>query len=830
MDEDALEDDLALRARVGAARPELDALAVAVQRAAALAALFGTQTPVRIGRYELVRALGKGGGGAVFVARDRELGRDIAIKLLAASGVERTRALAEGQALARLSHPNIVPVFDVGTDGDRVYLAMELVRGDSLRVYAARATRREVVAAYRQAGEGLAAAHAAGLVHRDFKPDNAVIGADGRVRVIDFGLARSAGDEPISESGTPGYISPEQKPGAAASPAGDQYAFGVALREGCLAAGRPGEPLPAWLDAIVRRATRVEPAQRYPAMAALLRALADDPRRRWRRRAIVAVPVALALGAFQLGRGDVAPVVVRPRCDGGAAALAPVWSAARSAQVRAHLGGLGTAYAASSSARAGDALDGYGARWAAAHDAACVAARSESSTTMIDRRAACLASARNQLDALAGVVLVTDGAGVPAAMRALTELPDLDRCADAAALITDIAGPAAAQAAGAAALAAELERVTVHIEAAQPAAAERAATAAAAARALAYRPLLARALLARGRAELTRGHHPDASPLLAEAADHAIAVGDLRTAVEAHARWLLAELSGDPPAALAGVRPFFAMAERLGPHDRPIVALLHNHAGVLANATGDMERARREFRAALRIAREVSGPGTVELAWARTNLALVTADPAERAALHAEAVTVARELGDEHPFVLEQQMMAALGLADVAAARAALRAPCTRFAELHRDRLPLLIGFAYELLVLDLLAGDTGAMRASATLVRAATPGAYGAADYDALATAVLAWLDGDLAGATAKLAELAHRTRPDAGALWHQLLVPADVEAARAAIARAAGRSRDDAAATARADALLERAAAVSPNSMITLRRAGLRGGPAAP
>src|SRR6185503_19884970 len=156
-------DDPALRVQVADARPELDRFRLAVMHANTTAALFGDRPRVCVGRYELVREVGSGGGGSVFVARDPELDREIAIKLISAADPElRARAVAEGQSLARLAHPNIVAVFEVGVADERIYLAMELVRGESLREYAARATLRDVIRAYRQAGDGLVAAHAAG--------------------------------------------------------------------------------------------------------------------------------------------------------------------------------------------------------------------------------------------------------------------------------------------------------------------------------------------------------------------------------------------------------------------------------------------------------------------------------------------------------------------------------------------------------------------------------------------------------------------------------------------------------------------------------------------
>jgi serine/threonine protein kinase len=163
------------------------------------AALAGLGQARRIGRYTLLELLGHGGMGVVFAAYDEELDRKVAIKFMHhAGGDPRARAalLGEAQALARLAHPNVIHVYEVGETGDQVFLAMEFVRGQTLRQWL-RQPRPwpEVVAMFLQAGRGLAAAHQAGLVHCDFKPENALVGQDGRLRVLDFGLARRQGPD-----------------------------------------------------------------------------------------------------------------------------------------------------------------------------------------------------------------------------------------------------------------------------------------------------------------------------------------------------------------------------------------------------------------------------------------------------------------------------------------------------------------------------------------------------------------------------------------------------------------------------------------------------------
>ncbi|HEY0993040.1 MAG TPA: serine/threonine-protein kinase, partial [Kofleriaceae bacterium] len=208
----------------------------------------------RVARYVLLERIGQGGMGVVWAAHDPELDRKVAVKLVhahKASERARGRLLREAQAMAKLSHPAVVPVFDVGAVGDQLFIAMELVDGVTLRHALASASPGAALAMFVAAGRGLAAAHDAGIVHRDFKPENVMVGRDRRVRVTDFGIARlaAADDVELTDSitepwrpltragaivGTPRYMAPEQRRGEPADARSDQFSFCLALWEAVL--------------------------------------------------------------------------------------------------------------------------------------------------------------------------------------------------------------------------------------------------------------------------------------------------------------------------------------------------------------------------------------------------------------------------------------------------------------------------------------------------------------------------------------------------------------------------------------------------------------------
>jgi len=319
----------------------------------------------RVGRYLVLSSIGAGGMGVVFAAYDPQLDRKVALKLLRANlaGANakeaRTRLKREAQAIAQLNHPNVVGVYDVGTtdDGD-VYIAMEFVEGDTLTTWLKRWPRtwREILEVFHQAARGLMAAHSVGLLHRDFKPDNVLVGGEGRVRVTDFGLARSVflddsargaittqGHKPAHTPakgsplhvdltatgtvlGTPRYMPPEQLTGPNIDARADQFSFCVALYEALFGAhplpgatsvsmlekGEKAQPppegskVPSSIARAVMRGLETDRSKRFPTLTALVHELTPPP-----QRSPVRYIAAAAIAAVLVG-GVAAAMMVRP--------------------------------------------------------------------------------------------------------------------------------------------------------------------------------------------------------------------------------------------------------------------------------------------------------------------------------------------------------------------------------------------------------------------------------------------------------------------------------------------------------------------------------------
>ena len=447
-----------------------------------------------IGRYVVIESVGSGGMSTVYAAYDPELDRRVALKVMRATSddsekvreTERSRLLREAQAMARLSHPNVVTVHDVGTFGDRVFLAMHFVDGETLTTWVRHAKSwREIVEMYGYAGRGLAAAHKVGLVHRDFKPDNVLVDGDRRVRVTDFGLARPVATALASESssgapvdiltsssrlekpitlagsimGTPAYMAPEQYLGQTVDARSDQFSFCVALWE-ALNGERPfpGETLGEVAHSVTRGNIRTFP-QKSPVTARVRRALERGLRRRpeerfadveellrelappSRRRPLLVAGIAVGL----VGVGAMVPMLSSSNdddalCGGATSAFADTWSDARRTAVKDVLtreldDGAGN--------RALAVIDGYAERWRASAIDACVqnkvtAAQSDSA---FDARSRCLQRRRAQLDMQLQRIEQGTAASITAAVQGLHALVQPEVCNDAEVLAQTVPPP-----------------------------------------------------------------------------------------------------------------------------------------------------------------------------------------------------------------------------------------------------------------------------------------------------------------------------------------------------------------------------------------------------
>ena len=452
-----------------------------------------------VGRYVIIDVLGKGGMGVVYTAFDPELDRKVAVKLLQASagagstGGDQAWLLREAQAMARLSHPNVIAVHDVGTlPGDRVFVAMELVDGATLRAWVRTEPRpwRDVVAVMRQAGAGLAAAHAAGLVHRDFKPDNVLVGTDGRVRVMDFGLARLRRDDdsfppasrssdleietrsPLSEDltiagtvvGTPAYMAPELYKGELADARSDQFSFGVALYEALFRvrpynkgafhpvptvrpAPRtpPDTGVPAKVMRVVLRAIAADPAARYPSMDALLAELALDPLVHRKRLAIGAAAMVAAIGVGAAGYMVSHHERRAEPCLGIDQRLAGVWDPTIKAAVEKAFTSSGQPFAAQAYAGLAKALDAYAGEWTTTATESCRATRIRGDQTepVFALREDCFDQRLEELRAFTQLEQNADAALVEKGDKPAWDLEPVATCSNVAALRAPAAIPAA---------------------------------------------------------------------------------------------------------------------------------------------------------------------------------------------------------------------------------------------------------------------------------------------------------------------------------------------------------------------------------------------------
>jgi len=456
--------------------------------------------PARVGRFIVLGMLGSGGMGSVLRAYDETLDRQVAVKLLHARmhAQHDRRMLREAQALARLSHPNVVQVYDVGEVGGRLFIAMELVAGQTLAQWQ-RSPRpwRQCLDAYVQAGRGLAAAHAAGMIHRDFKPSNCIIDEAGRVRVLDFGLARHTEPEPergeeLAPTASPGpasvldekltatgsvlgtipYMAPEQLGGQEIDARADQYAFCVSLYEALLgerpwlrrrgspasSAPHPGagagasasrRSVPRWLMRVIDRGLANDPVARWPTMDALLDTLERYQRRRVGLVGAGLVVVGVAVpGLWALAGDDAAiPQVPPDPCYEAAQALRQAWDDDQRERVREAILATELAFAQQTWVSVQGQLDGYAAVLDAAHVDACEATmiRHEQTGEDLRLRSACLDEHVGALRQTLSILARADAGVVEHAVTMVAELPAPEPCAELDALRRVAAGTKAAQ-------------------------------------------------------------------------------------------------------------------------------------------------------------------------------------------------------------------------------------------------------------------------------------------------------------------------------------------------------------------------------------------------
>ena len=660
-----------------------------VDTSGGVAELIGTH----LGRYVVIEELGRGGMGVVLRAYDPKLQREVALKLVRTDRLDPTaqaRLVREARAMARLAHPNVVAVYDVETDEDesRVVVVMEYVPGQSLEQWLQGANRpvSAILTAFVAAGKGLAAAHAAELLHRDFKPDNVLIGTDGqgpeglgRVRVTDFGLARTTeggsldvglstgapadDDDPASSTatgegsnalttagtvlGTPMYMAPEQFADEELDTRTDQYAFCVSLwkaltgkwpfrgrdRATLFKAKCDGPPkwpsdsaVPRHLVAAIRRGLSPEPGDRWPSLAALLAELQRDPG--LRRRQIGALGLVAVVGAGVFGWQQFNRTMTERECDETAAALDDVYGDARADEIATAFAGSGISYATDTWSRARTRLDAYAAQWKTTRVQVCRDERIANSLSpaLAEKARACLEDQRESLDALLSTLQAPDPRTVARAASASASLPSVAACADPARLALRPDPPdGEEQRTAVRELQARLSRARAVRTAGRYDEMLRLTEAIVAdAQAVGWEPVLLEAKLALGDAKSLLAKHEEAQALLEEVFFAAAAQGLDALALDA-ATALSFTVGNDMARHDEGLRwgrLARSFATRQGISDGADLARVLSNLAAVHDAKGEYVQAAELVGEALRIWEEVLGADHPQVAMALNNLAL----------------------------------------------------------------------------------------------------------------------------------------------------------------------------------------------------------------
>ena len=660
-----------------------------------------------VGDYIFGSVIGSGGMGVIYAAMDSKLQRKVAIKVIRAQGTSASkgyasgRLLREAQAMARLSHPNVVTIYQVGTIDDQVYVAMEFIDGQTLTQWLANAkpSWRHALDAMLQAGRGLQAAHAAGLIHRDFKPDNILIRSDGRALVTDFGLARAASgietpppgtltvaDVSLTQTGaimgTPVYMAPEQHDGGSTDARSDQFSYCITLYEAVygqrpfvgnsteeLAAAKRGgriQPVPTttrvprWLRALLLRGLRADRNARFPELKDLLGAI---DRRRSRQRGFVALGIGVAaLAAIS------AVAVARPTkvdafasCNAGGKRIVSIWNPMRTQAVRSAFLASRRPGAETSAKYVTAALDTYARQWATMHRDTCAAthARHEQSEALLDQRMSCLNRHAQEFQALIELFVAADGSVVSKAADAVNALSRIDDCAASEAMMVAAAEKLSPEARR------DSERLSLELVKAKALASSsrtKAALAAAQqvvteAKARRLSSVEAEALLLVARVQVEAGDYYAASDTLVRAtgaADHASDV-----MLKASALVQLVYIEGPDLRRFAEAHVWSRLAKdaiERAQAPETLQARLLVHQGALHFAEGNYDAALSSLEKALVIQRRVLGPQHVDVA---TTLDLLGSTfvrrgkPTEALQHHRAAVAINTTLGEQNVHLAE---------------------------------------------------------------------------------------------------------------------------------------------------------------------------------
>lgn len=696
----------------------------------------------RFGRYTVLEAVGAGSMGVVYAAYDGSLDRKVALKVLRQTrlGVtsEHRLLFREARALARLSNDNVVQVFEVGEVAGREFVAMEFVAGETLGAWIARErpTPAAIVDVLVAAARGLSAAHAAGLVHRDFKPDNVLLARDGarlQVKVADFGLAHglvadpqppksggAASDGRVSTDsghvraelttlgsrgalvGTPAYMAPEQAGGRAIDARADQYAFAVVLYE-ALSGERPHTaaelasllaqksdptfaiatsslPLPARARRALQRSLSPDPDARFPSLDELVLELRPPAPPRSSRRAwvglgggVVLLSAVVAWSALRTERPD--------PCVAAAERARERFGPERKETIRAAFHATGLPYADDAWKQVEVRVDQQLEAWTEARTAVCAERPREGESQLADLRTSCLQSNLLYTNAFLDTLDHANGEVVERAVLAAYELPSVSACDDYDALVNR---GAPAPSSSIRARYDELEGALAHSSAASragdyAAAAEEASRVTQDAEALGDKPLLGRSLLLAGSTQEQLGKFESARKDYERSALVALAGRDDVGALAAIAELvpILAYRFADAQAAEQWAKQGTALAERLGERGHPYDAALLKGRGIAAYARGDYQGAKGFYEEALALLdRRGAGEGpeaaSIALKLAQTERYRGAYDLADRAIDRALSLRI-RLFGEKHPLV-----------ADVRTEMGVLFATSGRIDEAHR--------------------------------------------------------------------------------------------------------------------------------------------------